>query len=88
MLTVPAFRTIADTTLFRDDALWYKFYPIYAYPSVRLDKNGNPVFFMAKYAFSDQDRESNPKLPPGGGYLNFDIQFDVPAPVLATVRTE
>lgn len=88
MLTVPAFRTIADTTIFRDDALWYKFYPIYAYPSVRLDKNGNPVFFMAKYAFSDQDRESNPKLPPGGGYLNFDIQFDVPATVLATVRTE
>ncbi|MEL7332248.1 MAG: hypothetical protein AAFN12_08360 [Cyanobacteria bacterium J06560_2] len=88
MLTAPAFRTINGVTIFRDNNIWYRFYPIAPHPSIRLDEQQNPVFLLVKYAFSDQDREENPELPAGGGYINFDIQFDTPSDVLETVRTE
>lgn len=88
MLTAPAFKTIDGVTIFRDNNLWYRFYPIAPYPSVRLDEQNNPVFLLVKYAFSDQDRVDNPDLPAGGGYLNCDIQFDIPNDLLETVRAE
>jgi len=88
MLTAPAFRTIDGVTLFRDNNVWYRFYPIAPYPTIRLDEQNNPVFLLVKYAFSDQDREENPDLPLGGGYMNFDIQFEVGDELLKKVRTE
>ncbi|MEL6453104.1 MAG: hypothetical protein AAFQ40_00120 [Cyanobacteria bacterium J06623_5] len=88
MLTAPAFRTINGVTIFRDNNIWYRFYPIAPHPSIRLDEQQNPVFLLVKYAFSDQDREDNPDLPAGGGYVNFDIQFDVSDNDLETVRSE
>src|SRR6266567_1063429 len=88
MLAAPAFTEIEGVTLFRDDLLWYKFYPLAPYPRIRVDENGHPIFLLIKYAFSDQDRENNPKLPPGGGYVNFDIEFDVPSDVLERVRAK
>ena len=77
MLQVPAFAQINGVTIFADDALFYKFYPIAASPSICLDKNGRPVFLLVKYAISDEDRLAKPNLPAGGGYVNFDVQFDV-----------
>src|SRR5690554_3012650 len=86
MLMTPAFQTVEDVTVFRDDTVWFKFYPIADHPEIRRDENGKPVFLLVKYAFSDQERRDNPDLPPGGGYLNFDVQFAVPADQLARVR--
>ena len=87
MLAAPAFREIEGVTIFVDDLVWYRFYPIPPNPRVRLDKNGNPVFLLVKYAFSDEDRVRQPNLPPGGGYLNLDIAFDLTPDLLERVRT-
>lgn len=88
MLQAPAFSKINGVTIFSDDALFYKFYPIAAAPDIRLDKNGHPVFLLVKYAISDEDRLANPTLPAGGGYLNFDIQFDVPEADLKEIQKQ
>jgi hypothetical protein len=88
MLQAPAYTNINGVTLFADDALFYKFYPIAAAPRIRLDDNGHPVFLLAKYAISDEDRLANPSLPAGGGYLNFDIQFDVSDADLEEIRKQ
>lgn len=88
MLQAPAFTQINDVTIFDDDVLFYKFYPIAAAPSIRLDGNGRPIFLLVKYALSDEDRIADPTLPAGGGYLNFDIQFDVAAADLAIIREQ
>lgn len=86
MLAAPAFQQIEGVTIFRDDTLFYKFYPIAQAPTVRLDKQNKPIFLLVKYAFSDEDRQHDPTLPPGGGYMNFDIQFDVTPEQLTKVR--
>lgn len=88
MLTAPQFTTIKGVTVFPDDSVWYRFYLIPANPSVRLNERGDPVFLLAKYAFSDDDRAADPKLPSGGGYMNFDVQFQVPPASLEEVRAE
>ena len=88
MLMTPAFQTVEDVTVFRDDTVWFKFYPIADHPGIRRDVNGKPVFLLVKYAFSDQERRDNPDLPPGGGYLNFDVEFAVPDDTLSRVRDE
>ncbi len=82
MLQAPMFMQIEGVSLFKDDQIWYKFYPIAQYPTIRLDEKGKPVFLLTKYAFSDDQRAENSKLPSGGGYLNFDIQFSVDETVL------
>ena len=69
MLTVPVLKTIEGMTVFRDDLRWNLLYLVPAYPRIRLDENGKPVFLLAKYALSDEDREQNPDLPDGGGYM-------------------
>jgi hypothetical protein len=88
MLQAPAFATINGVSIFSDDALFNKFYPIAAAPSIRLDKNGHPIFLLVKYAISDEDRLANPALPAGGGYLNFDIQFDLADADLEEIRKQ
>ena len=88
MLKVPALTQIESVTIFADDTLFYLFYPVASAPSIRLDEHGKPIFLLVKYAFSDEDRLRNPSAPAGGGYLNFDIQFDVPPETLAKVRAQ
>jgi hypothetical protein len=88
MLQAPALTTINGVTIFDDDVFFYKFYPIAAAPGIRLDENGRPIFLLIKYALSDEDRLANPTLPAGGGYLNFDIQFDVAEADLTEIRKQ
>ena len=77
MLKVPAFQYYEDlrVTVFQDDTLWWKFYLLPDYVSIRRDVNGDPVFLLVKYAFSDQDRDENEELPRGGGLVAFDIEL-------------
>jgi len=77
MLAVPVITNINSISIFGDDLLFYKYYPIAAAPRIRLDENGQPVCLLIKYAISDEDRLANKSLPGGGGYMNFDIIFDV-----------
>ena len=88
MLTVPAFRNIEGVTVYRDDTSWFRFYVLAKYPRIRLNEEGDPVFLLVKYALSDEDRENDPKLPAGGGYMNFDIEFTVEPEKLENVRLE
>ena len=79
MLMQPAFAYFDDlrVTVYQDDAMFWKFYVIPDYVSIRRDVNGNPVFLLIKYAFSDEDREENPDLGRGGGYMAFDVEMSV-----------
>src|SRR6266849_5725649 len=87
MLTVPSVATTADgVTVYADDNRFDLYYLLPAAPSVRRDKNGNPIFLLVKYALSDQDRQAHPNLPTGGGYLSFDVEFIVPADQLQRAR--
>lgn len=88
MLQVPAFTEINGVTIYSDDTLFYKFYQVASAPHIRTDSNGDPVFLLVKYAISDEDRLADPTLPAGGGYLNFDIQFDVPDSELAEISKQ
>lgn len=85
MLVVPVHSTIKDVTVFGDDADFWVFYLVPGSPSLRVDSSGNPVFLLVKYAFSDQDRQQNPSLPIGGGYLNFDTELSVADALLAEI---
>lgn len=71
---------------YRDDTLFYKFYPLPEVPRIRKNRKGRPVFLLTKYAFSDQDREADPDLPTGGGYLNLDVVFALTPEQEAEVR--
>jgi hypothetical protein len=75
-----------QVTAYRDDTLDYKFYPLPDAPRIRKDAEGLPIFLLTKYAFSDQDRENNPELPAGGGYLNLDVVFALTPEQEAQVR--
>jgi hypothetical protein len=79
MLQIPAFRYFPEyrVTAYQDDTQFWKFYLIPDYVSIRRDFNDNPVFLLIKYAFDDQDREENPDLPRGGGYMVFDVEMSV-----------
>jgi hypothetical protein len=87
MLLVPAHSVIDDVTVFADDQLFYVFYLIPGTPSVRLDKNGDPVFMLVEYAISDEDRQAHPELPTGGGYLTFDAALLVTPETMAKIET-
>ena len=77
MLKIPAYRYFKDerVTAYQDDVIWWKFYLIPDYVSIRKDVNGDPVFLLIKYAFSDQDRAKNSALPVGGGFMVFDVEL-------------
>ncbi len=79
MLKLPSFSYFEDmrVTLYQDDTMFWKFYAIPDYISIRKDVNGNRVFLLVKYAFDDQDREENPDLGRGGGYMAFDTEMSV-----------
>lgn len=79
MLMQPAFAYYDDlrVTVYEDDSMFNKFYVIPDYVSIRRDINDNPVFLLIKYAFSDQDREDNPDLGEGGGFMVLDVEMAV-----------
>jgi len=79
VLKVPAFDYFEDlrVTVYQDDTIFWKFYVVPDYLSIRKDAQDNPVFLLIKYAFGDQDREDTPDLPRGGGYLAFDVEMRV-----------
>ncbi|UHD15080.1 hypothetical protein [Thiocapsa bogorovii] len=84
MLKLPAFKqyqfpTGETATVFQDDAQFWRFYAIPGFPTVRLTPDGDPVFQLIKYAFSDAAREEDPELPRGGGYMVFDSELKVSA---------
>jgi hypothetical protein len=80
MLKVPSFAYFSDSrvTVYQDDTQFWKFYLIPDYVSIRLDKNGNPVFLLIKYAFGDQDRAEDKTMPRGGGFMVMDVEMRVP----------
>ncbi|MEM8849120.1 MAG: hypothetical protein AAGE03_03710, partial [Pseudomonadota bacterium] len=88
MLTAPAVATVDGATIWGDDGLFYRFYIASAHPRVREDQNGDPVFLLVQYALSDADREENPALPDGAGYLNFDVTFAPTDTELEAARAE
>jgi hypothetical protein len=77
MLKIPSYRYFPDerVTAYQDDVMWWKFYLIPDYVSIRHDTNGDPVFLLIKYAFSDEDRAKNASLPTGGGFMVFDVEL-------------
>jgi hypothetical protein len=79
VLKIPAWRTFSEhrVTAFQDDTVFWKYYLIPNYLTIRKDENGKPVFLLVAYTFSDEDREENPDLPDGGGYLVLDVEMRV-----------
>ena len=75
MLKAPSIATIDGASIWEDDTSFFTFYITSAAPRMRVDKDGDPVFLMVQYALSDIERETNPTLPAGGGYVNFDSTF-------------
>lgn len=82
MMLLPAIKQMQfdngeAVSIFQDDAQFWRFYAIPGFPSVRTDKNGNPVFMLIAYLFDDQTREENPDLGLGGGYMVFDAELKI-----------
>lgn len=80
MLKIPSWRNWPDlrVTAFQDDTMFWKYYLIPDYLTVRKDPvTKKPVFLLLAYAFGDQDREENPELPRGGGFLVMDVELAV-----------
>ena len=90
MLKVPAFSYFSNyrVTAFQDDTVWWKFYLIPDYASIRRDNQGHPVCLLVKYAFGDQDRAENKNLPRGGGYIVFDTELRVPEADETKIKAE
>ncbi len=88
MLRIPSFRKIGDLTVYQDDGVWNRFYPIASIPTIRRDENGRPIFLLTIFHTSDQARETNPALARGGGFMNFDVQFAVSEESREAARTE
>ena len=79
MLKIPAWRTFPEhrVTAYQDDTMFWKYYLIPEYLTIRKDANGKPVFLLVAYAFGDQDREENKDLPRGGGFMVMDVEMRV-----------
>lgn len=93
MLTLPAFKHFQfddgrAVTVYQDDAKFWRFYLLADFPQVRQLSNGDPVFLLTEYKFSDQSREENPDLPRGGGYLVFDAELRVEPDHYSTIVDE
>jgi hypothetical protein len=77
LLIPPDLKISDDLTVYRDDAIWTRFYLVPSRPKICRDKNGRPVFLLTIFHTSDQARAADPKLPRGGGFMNFDVEFAV-----------
>lgn len=90
MLKIPSWRRFAEhgVTAFQDDTIFWKFYLIPDNVTIRKDANGKPVFLLIAYAFGDQDREENPDLPRGGGFMVMDTELSVAPAALGPITTQ
>ena len=88
MLRIPSFRQGDGFTVYQDDAVWYRFYLVPSAPAIRRDSNGRPVFLLSIFHTSDDSRAVTPTAPRGGGFMNFDVQFSVPAETTRTAKDE
>ncbi len=88
MLTAPAIRDIDGVLVWADDQVWYRFYLTAPEPRVRRDADGNPIFLLVKYRHSDRHRAENPDADMGGGYLTFDVSFELNDAERERVREE
>ena len=86
MLCIPSHAKFDDLTVYPDDAQWTRFYIVPSLPQIRRDDEGRPVFLLTVFHTSDQERETNPAAPKGGGFMNFDVQFGVDETAAAAVR--
>jgi hypothetical protein len=86
MLKAPALTQIDDFTIYGDDTYFFRFFPLATNPGLRVDEDGEPVILLLKYELSDQDRQRNPQLPQGGGYLSFDTSYGATEEQLAGLR--
>ena len=86
MLKAPALTQIDDFTIYGDDTYFFRFFPLANNPGLRMDEDGEPVILLLKYELSDQDRQRNPQLPQGGGYLSFDTSYGATEEQLASLR--
>jgi hypothetical protein len=79
MLKLPEWRHFPEqrVTVYQDDTMFWKFYLVPNYVTIRKDEAGKPVFLLVAYSFGDQDREENPDLPRGGGYMVLDVEMRV-----------
>jgi hypothetical protein len=78
MLQAPAFLRFRETvTVWPDDTLFYRFYPISELPRVRRGADGLPALLLVEYTLSDTDRAEHPELPRGGGYLTVDTDLSI-----------
>lgn len=77
MLKIPSFRKIGEVTVYQDDAVWHRFYPLPSRPTIRRDAQGRPIFLLTLHHFSEAAREADPTLPRGAGYMAFDVQLAI-----------
>jgi hypothetical protein len=88
MLQIDKVQTITvegvDVTVYGDHEFFNVFYPLPQQPRYRLNAQGKPSFAFYKYRFP-VDRPDGKK---GGGFLLFDVEFVVPAPLLAKVKEQ
>jgi hypothetical protein len=88
MLKIPSFRKIGDVTVYQDDAVWHRFYPLASRPTIRRDADGRPIFLLALHHFSEAAREADPTLPRGAGYMSFDVQLAIDDPTADDITRE
>jgi hypothetical protein len=82
MIDLNTVETLADVTVYRDDADASVYYLQPEQPRFRRDEHGNPIFTFLKY----RTPVTRPNGQVGGGYLIFDVEFTVPDDALATIR--
>lgn len=88
MLKIPSFRRIGDVTVYQDDVVWHRFYPLASRPSIRRDAQGRPIFLLTLHHFSEAAREADPTLPRGAGYMAFDVQLAIDDETTAAITEE
>jgi hypothetical protein len=87
MLLIPSIMQVGDVTVYADDVDFHRFYAIASAPRLRTDADGDPVFLLLSYALSDEERAAHPDLPAGGGYMAFDMTFELTEQQFTAVQT-
>src|SRR4051794_15624311 len=88
MLSIPSVKKVGDVTVYQDDGVWTRFYLVPSLPTIRRDSNGRPIFLLTIFHTSDDARADTPAIARGGGYMNFDVQFAVPADVSESIERD
>ncbi|MBK8239554.1 MAG: hypothetical protein IPK74_28870 [Deltaproteobacteria bacterium] len=88
MLVIEDQRTIGDVTVYRDDAIWYRYYMVPREPRLARDAEGRPKFTLYLYHFDDAARAADPSLPPGAGYMSLETEFAVTPDRQAAIALE